>query len=75
MFEGDEEVWMEDENIFAVDLLHEKKRRSIKKSKVRETQGANENMQGIEDLENQIVLLQREERSSEQIQGEKQGVS
>ncbi len=46
----DEEVWMEDENIFAVYLFHKKKRHSIKKSKVRETQGANENMQVIEEM-------------------------
>jgi len=41
---GDEGIWMEDENIFADYLFHEKKRNAIKKRKVRETQGANENM-------------------------------
>jgi len=57
---GDEEVWMEDENMFAVYLFHKKKRHSIKKNKVRETQGANENMQVVEaELEMHIVLKER----------------
>jgi len=47
---------MEDKNIFAVYLFHEKKRHSIRKSKVKETQGANENMQVIEEMVKHIVF-------------------
>ncbi len=67
---GDEVIWMEDKNVFAVYIMYEKKRHSIKKSMVRETQGVNENMQVIEELE--ADCLEREERSSEQIQGKSQ---
>ena len=52
---GDEEVWMEDENIFAVYLLHGKKRHYIKRSKVRETQGAREDQPMPGDLEKKNV--------------------
>ena len=37
---GDQEVWMEDENIFAVYLFDEETRHSMEKSKVGETQEA-----------------------------------
>jgi len=58
---GDEVIWMKDKNIFAVYLMHGKTRHSIKKSKLRETQGVNENMQVIEELEKQIVWKERRE--------------
>jgi len=51
----DPEVWMEDENIFVVYLLHEKKRHSIKRSKRRETHGEREDQSMSGELENQHV--------------------
>jgi len=51
----DEEVWMEDKNIFALYLFHEKKRQSFKKSKVRETQGAREDQPMKGELTKKIV--------------------
>jgi len=52
---GDPEVWMENENIFAVYLLHGKKRHYIKSSKVRETQGAREDEPMKGELEKKTV--------------------
>jgi len=61
---GDEEIWMEDTNIFAIHLLHEKKRYFIKKIKVRETQGASKNIQVIEEFEKLIILKDRREAAN-----------
>jgi len=59
----DEEVWMGSENILAVYLFHERQRHSIlRKSKVRETQGANENMQVIEELKRRLLLERGEKK-------------
>ena len=53
---GDEVIWMEDKNIFAVYLFHGKKRHFIKRSKVRETQGAREDQPMSGEVEKKIVL-------------------
>ena len=52
---GDEEVWMEDENILAVYLFHEKQRHFIKRSKVRETHGERKDQPMSGEVESQHV--------------------
>jgi len=53
---GDPEVWMEDENIFAVYLFHEETRHSMEENKVRESPGEREDKQMSGEVENQHVL-------------------
>jgi len=52
---GDQEVWMEDGNIFAVNLFHEETRHSMEENKVKESPGAREDKQMSGDVENQHV--------------------
>ncbi len=67
----DPEVWMEDENIFAVYLFHEETRQSMEKGKVGEIQEARQDEPKKGELENKHVPKICE-RSSQQVQGERQ---
>ncbi len=51
---------MEDENIFAVYLFHEKKRNSIEKQKVRETQGTKDQSMSGEVENKHVPKIMRE---------------